>query len=111
MQQLDQVDFDLDNPKNDILGDAYEYLIGKFASGAYYLPAGMVIGKAGFSFPMNTFIHVSPVYLRFRSIDQLTEKYLKTGAAKFVDTLTDSEYYDMLYLQEYSCTQKCKSKN
>ncbi|NBP69061.1 MAG: type I restriction-modification system subunit M [Cytophagia bacterium] len=34
MQQLDQVDFDLDNPKNDILGDAYEYLIGKFASGA-----------------------------------------------------------------------------
>lgn len=34
MQHLDQVDFDLDNPKHDILGDAYEYLIGKFASGA-----------------------------------------------------------------------------
>ena len=34
MQHLDQIDFDLDNPKHDILGDAYEYLIGKFASGA-----------------------------------------------------------------------------
>jgi type I restriction enzyme M protein len=34
MQQLDQIDFELDNPARDILGDAYEYLIGKFASGA-----------------------------------------------------------------------------
>lgn len=34
MVHLDQVDFDLDNPKHDVLGDAYEYLIGKFASGA-----------------------------------------------------------------------------
>lgn len=31
---LDQVDFDLENNENDVLGDAYEYLIGKFASGA-----------------------------------------------------------------------------
>lgn len=34
MQQLDQVDFDLHNTERDVLGDAYEYLIGKFASGA-----------------------------------------------------------------------------
>lgn len=34
MFHLDQIDFDLDNPKHDVLGDAYEYLIGKFASGA-----------------------------------------------------------------------------
>ena len=31
---LDGIDFDLENPNSDILGDAYEYLIAKFASGA-----------------------------------------------------------------------------
>ena len=34
MKKLNKVDFELDNPQNDVLGDAYEYLIGKFASGA-----------------------------------------------------------------------------
>jgi len=34
LAHLDKVDFELDNPENDILGDAYEYLIGQFASGA-----------------------------------------------------------------------------
>jgi type I restriction enzyme M protein len=34
MAHLDKVDFELDNPKSDVLGDAYEYLIGQFASGA-----------------------------------------------------------------------------
>jgi type I restriction enzyme M protein len=34
MQRLDEVDFELDNSQMDVLGDAYEYLIGKFASGA-----------------------------------------------------------------------------
>lgn len=31
---LDQIDFDLDHLEMDVLGDAYEYLIGQFASGA-----------------------------------------------------------------------------
>lgn len=31
---LDQVDFRLDDSESDVLGDAYEYLIGQFASGA-----------------------------------------------------------------------------
>jgi type I restriction enzyme M protein len=31
---LNQIDFQIDNTETDILGDAYEYLIGKFASGA-----------------------------------------------------------------------------
>lgn len=31
---LDKIDFQLENSKIDILGDAYEYLIGQFASGA-----------------------------------------------------------------------------
>lgn len=34
MSHLDAIDFELDNPENDVLGDAYEYLIGQFASGA-----------------------------------------------------------------------------
>jgi type I restriction enzyme M protein len=34
MVHLDQIDFELENSDNDVLGDAYEYLIGKFASGA-----------------------------------------------------------------------------
>ena len=34
LTHLDKVDFELDNPESDILGDAYEYLIGQFASGA-----------------------------------------------------------------------------
>lgn len=31
---LNAIDFDLDNTEGDVLGDAYEYLIGKFAEGA-----------------------------------------------------------------------------
>ena len=31
---LDQIDFELEDANSDVLGDAYEYLIGKFASGA-----------------------------------------------------------------------------
>ena len=31
---LDSIDFELKNSNRDVLGDAYEYLIGKFASGA-----------------------------------------------------------------------------
>lgn len=31
---LDSIDFDLSNSENDVLGDAYEYLIGQFASNA-----------------------------------------------------------------------------
>ncbi len=42
---LDKIDFQLESGEGDILGDAYEYLIGKFASGAgksageFYTPA------------------------------------------------------------------------
>ncbi len=32
--QLDQIDFRLDDTEADVLGDAFEYLIGQFASGA-----------------------------------------------------------------------------
>ena len=31
---LDKIDFELQNTESDVLGDAYEYLIGQFASGA-----------------------------------------------------------------------------
>ena len=34
LTHLDEIDFGLDDAESDILGDAYEYLIGKFASGA-----------------------------------------------------------------------------
>ena len=34
MNALNQIDFDLANTESDVLGDAYEYLIGKFAEGA-----------------------------------------------------------------------------
>ncbi|GAB1445388.1 type I restriction-modification system subunit M [Flammeovirgaceae bacterium] len=34
LSHLDEIDFELHNHESDILGDAYEYLIGKFASGA-----------------------------------------------------------------------------
>jgi type I restriction enzyme M protein len=34
INQLNDIDFDLHNTERDVLGDAYEYLIGKFASGA-----------------------------------------------------------------------------
>jgi type I restriction enzyme M protein len=34
LAHLDKIDFQLENAKIDILGDAYEYLIGQFASGA-----------------------------------------------------------------------------
>lgn len=34
LSHLQEIDFDLNNTESDVLGDAYEYLIGKFASGA-----------------------------------------------------------------------------
>ena len=34
LSHLEEIDFDLENTDSDVLGDAYEYLIGKFASGA-----------------------------------------------------------------------------
>jgi len=34
LSSLDEIDFDIANSESDLLGDAYEYLIGQFASGA-----------------------------------------------------------------------------
>jgi len=34
LTHLEEIDFDLENTDSDVLGDAYEYLIGQFASGA-----------------------------------------------------------------------------
>lgn len=34
LDHLDKIDFELANSESDVLGDAYEYLIGQFASGA-----------------------------------------------------------------------------
>ncbi len=34
LSHLDKIDFKLENTELDVLGDAYEYLIGQFASGA-----------------------------------------------------------------------------
>lgn len=34
LNHLDKIDFELENADRDVLGDAYEYLIGQFASGA-----------------------------------------------------------------------------
>ncbi|WP_339848263.1 type I restriction-modification system subunit M [uncultured Dokdonia sp.] len=34
LSHLDEIDFDIANTESDLLGDAYEYLIGQFASGA-----------------------------------------------------------------------------
>lgn len=34
LTHLDEIDFQLENAKSDVLGDAYEYLISQFASGA-----------------------------------------------------------------------------
>ena len=50
---LDKIDFKLEQTESDVLGDAYEYLIGKFASGAgkkageFYTPqqVSMVLAK------------------------------------------------------------------
>lgn len=53
LAHLDNIDFQLDQTELDVLGDAYEYLIGKFASGAgkkageFYTPqeVSMVLAK------------------------------------------------------------------
>jgi type I restriction enzyme M protein len=53
LSHLDKIDFQLEDSKIDILGDAYEYLIGQFASGAgkkageYYSPqqASKILAK------------------------------------------------------------------
>jgi len=53
LSHLDKIDFNLDHTELDVLGDAYEYLIGQFASGAgkkageFYTPqqVSMVLAK------------------------------------------------------------------
>ena len=53
LTQLDEIDFKLEDTESDVLGDAYEYLIGQFASGAgkkageFYTPqqVSMVLSK------------------------------------------------------------------
>ena len=53
LAHLDKIDFNLDHTEQDVLGDAYEYLIGQFASGAgkkageFYTPqqVSMVLAK------------------------------------------------------------------
>lgn len=53
LTHLDAIDFRLEDTENDVLGDAYEYLIGKFASGAgkkageFYTPqaVSMILAK------------------------------------------------------------------
>jgi type I restriction enzyme M protein len=53
LSHLDKIDFKLENTELDVLGDAYEYLIGQFASGAgkkageFYTPqeVSMVLQK------------------------------------------------------------------
>ena len=53
LSHLDEIDFDIDNEERDLLGDAYEYLIGQFASGAgkkageFYTPqeVSMILSK------------------------------------------------------------------
>lgn len=53
LSHLNKIDFELENVESDILGDAYEYLIGQFASGAgkkageFYTPqqVSMVLSK------------------------------------------------------------------
>jgi type I restriction enzyme M protein len=53
LYHLDKIDFQLENAQADVLGDAYEYLIGQFASGAgkkageFYTPqqVSMVLAK------------------------------------------------------------------
>lgn len=53
LTHLNKIDFELENIESDILGDAYEYLIGQFASGAgkkageFYTPqqVSMVLSK------------------------------------------------------------------
>ena len=57
LEHLDKIDFRLQETGLDVLGDAYEYLIGKFASGAgkkageFYTPPGGFngVGKAGYN--------------------------------------------------------------
>jgi len=47
LSHLDKIDFQLEHTEKDVLGDAYEYLIGQFASGAgkkageFYTPQGV----------------------------------------------------------------------
>ena len=55
LTHLEGIDFDLENTESDVLGDAYEYLIGQFASGAgkkageFYTPqqVSKVLAKTG----------------------------------------------------------------
>jgi type I restriction enzyme M protein len=53
LSHLEEIDFKLENTESDVLGDAYEYLIGQFASGAgkkageFYTPqqVSMILAK------------------------------------------------------------------
>lgn len=66
LSHLDKIDFDLSNTNADVLGDAYEYLIGEFASGAgkkageFYTPQPVSILLAKLVTSQNK--HIKNVY-------------------------------------------------
>ena len=69
----------------------------------YYIPKALVIGRNGFAFIKDTYIHINPANLKRRSVLDLKKRYEATGMASLKDALTDAEYCDFLY-----CVYKSK---
>lgn len=63
----------------------------------YYIPKKLTIGRSGFQFVKDTYIHINPSNLKRRSLTALKTKYEITGAAELKDALIDGEYSDFLY--------------
>ena len=63
----------------------------------YFIPKSIVIGRNGFFFIKDTYVHINPANLKRRSISDLKKRYQDTGLASLKDKLTDNEYSDFLY--------------
>lgn len=61
----------------------------------YHFPAKKVIGKNGFYFSKSTFLYFNQ--LKSFTAEIITQKYLDTKRAEFIDTILDEEYKELVY--------------
>jgi type I restriction enzyme M protein len=89
---LDQIDFRLDDTEADVLGDAYEYLIGQFASGAgkkageFYTPQQVSTIRERKA--IEKFSHVA-------ALSEVAENEYNLNIPRYVETFEEEDPVDL----------------
>ncbi len=97
LMHLDQIDFNLEETSADVLGDAYEYLIGKFASGA-----GRQAGEFYTPQPVSTLL-AKLVTVNKQKLKSVYDATCGSGSL-LLRVKREAEHVDKIYGQELNRT-------